>query len=169
HARPYRASGPRWRAPRHRRVLDDVRAIRMSSPSAAPVRRPRALLPLWLAVPVAALAGWLMDLAYPSVGAWILAFLAIALLLLSLIGRRAGGAILVGFVYGAVFFFLLVSWTSRYLGVIPWAALALLEAALTAVAVIPIALAYRWLPRAFSGLPGRLVGLPAVVAALWVG
>lgn len=141
----------------------------MSSPSAAPVGRPRALLPLWLAVPVAALAGWLMDLAYPSVGAWILAFLAIALLLLSLIGRRAGGAILVGFVYGAVFFFLLVSWTSRYLGVIPWAALALLEAALTAVAVILITLAYRWLPRAFPGVAGRLLVLPAVVAALWVG
>ncbi|MGO2932237.1 apolipoprotein N-acyltransferase [Microbacterium sp.] len=141
----------------------------MSSSSAAPRRRTRAMLPLWGAVPVAALAGWLMDLSYPSVSAWILAFPAVALLLLALIGRRAGGALLVGFVYGAVFFFLLVSWTSRYLGVIPWAALALLEAALTALAVILITLAYRWLPRAVPGAVGRLGLLPAVVGSLWVG
>ncbi|MGO2745191.1 apolipoprotein N-acyltransferase [Microbacterium sp.] len=140
----------------------------MPSSSSAPQARSRPLLPLWLAMPVAALAGCLMDLAYPSVSAWILAFPAVALLLLTLIGRRIGGALLVGFIYGAVFFFLLVSWTSRYLGIIPWAALALLEAALTAVAVILITLAYRWLPRAFPGVTGRLVTLPAVVAALWV-
>ena len=45
----------------------------MPSTSPAEPARRRALLPLWAAVPVAALAGWLMDLAYPSVGAWILA------------------------------------------------------------------------------------------------
>ncbi|WP_404439192.1 apolipoprotein N-acyltransferase [Microbacterium aerolatum] len=141
----------------------------MPSPSADPAGSTRPLLPLWLAVPVAAVAGVLMDLAYPAVSAWILAFPAVALLLVALIGRRAGSALLVGFVYGAVFFFLLVSWTSRYLGVIPWSALALLEAALTAVAVILITLAYRWLPRGFPGTVGRLVLLPAVVGALWVG
>lgn len=141
----------------------------MPSPSADPAGSTRPLLPLWLAVPVAAVAGVLMDLAYPAVSAWILAFPAVALLLVALIGRRAGSALLVGFIYGAVFFFLLVSWTSRYLGVIPWSALALLEAALTAVAVILITLAYRWLPRAFPGAVGRLVLLPAVVGALWVG
>lgn len=141
----------------------------MPSPSADPAGSTRPLLPLWLAVPVAAVAGVLMDLAYPAVSAWILAFPAVALLLVALIGRRAGSALLVGFIYGAVFFFLLVSWTSRYLGVIPWSALALLEAALTAVAVILITLAYRWLPRAFPGTAGRLVLLPAVIGALWVG
>ena len=140
----------------------------MPSPSAEPSRRPRPLLPLWLAVASAALSGWLMDLAYPSANAWILAFPAVALLLLALTGRQFWAAALVGLVYGGVFFFLLVSWTSRYLGVIPWAALASLEAALTAVAVTLIALAYRWLPRAFPGTAGRLVLLPAVVGALWV-
>lgn len=136
---------------------------------ARPSHRPRAILPLWLAVASAAVAGWLMDLAFPGVAAWGLVFPAVALLLIALIGRRAGGALLVGFVFGAVFFFLLVSWTSRYLGVIPWAALASLEAALMAVALILITLAYRWLPRAFPGTVGRLVALPATVAALWVG
>lgn len=146
----------------------------MPSPAADPASQPRPVLPrpvlpLWLAVLVAAVAGFFMSLAYPGASVWPLAFVAVALLLVTLIGRRAGGALLVGLVYGAVFFFLLVSWTSRYLGVIPWAALASLEAALTAVAVIPIALAYRWLPRALPGVVGRLVGLPAVVGALWVG
>ncbi|MFY9712160.1 MAG: apolipoprotein N-acyltransferase [Microbacterium sp.] len=131
--------------------------------------RLRPLLPLWAAVAAAAAAGGLMDLAYPDVAAWILAFPAAALLLLALIGRRAGGALLVGAVYGIVFFALLVSWTARYLGPVPWAALSVVEGGLTAVAIIPIALAYRWMPRAFPGTTGRLLGLPVVVAALWVG
>ncbi|KJL18692.1 Apolipoprotein N-acyltransferase [Microbacterium oxydans] len=129
----------------------------------------RALLPLWAAVLASAAAAVLMDLAYPEAAIWILAFPATALLLLALIGRRFGGALLVGLVYGILFFGLLVSWTSRYLGPVPWAALSVVEGVLTAFALIPIALAYRWLPRAFPGTAGRLLGLPATVAALWVG
>ncbi|UYO98695.1 apolipoprotein N-acyltransferase [Microbacterium sp. M28] len=133
------------------------------------IPRPRALMPLWLAAIVAAASGWLMDLAYPDAAVWILAFPATALLLLALIGRRAGGALLVGLLHGLVFYLLLVSWTARYLGPIPWLALAGLEALMTAVALIPITLAYRWMPRAFPGAFARLLALPAVVAALWVG
>ncbi len=129
----------------------------------------RALLPLWAAVLAAGLAALVMNLAYPEAAIWILAFPATALLLLALIGRRFGGALLVGLVYGILFFGLLVSWTSRYLGPIPWAALSVVEGVLTAIALIPIALAYRWLPKAFPGTVGRLLGLPTVVAALWVG
>lgn len=131
--------------------------------------RPRPLLPLWAASIAAATAALLMNASYPGPAIWILAFPAAALLLLALIGRRAGGALVVGLVYGILFFALLVSWTSRYLGPIPWAALSVVEGGLTAVALIPIALAYRWLPRAFPGPAGRLLLLPAVVAALWVG
>ena len=137
----------------------------MSEPRAP--RRP--LLPLWAAVLSAALAAVLMDLAYPEAAVWILVFPATALLLVALIGRRFGGALLVGLVYGILFFGLLVSWTSRYLGPVPWAALSVVEGVLTAFALVPIALAYRWLPRAFPGAAGRLLGLPVVVAALWVG
>nr|WP_282846628.1 apolipoprotein N-acyltransferase [Microbacterium oxydans] len=129
----------------------------------------RALLPLWAAALAAGLAALVMNLAYPEAAIWILAFPATALLLLALRGRRFGGALLVGLVYGILFFGLLVSWTSRYLGPIPWAALSVVEGVLTAIALIPIALAYRWLPKAFPGTAGRLLGLPTVVAALWVG
>lgn len=136
--------------------------------SQAPARR-RALLPLWAAAITAAASAFLMNLAYPDAGVWVLAFPAAALLLLSLIGRRAGGAFLVGLIYGVVFFALLVSWTSRYLGPIPWAALSVVEGGLTALALILISLAYRWIPRAFPGTAGRLLVLPPVVAALWIG
>src|SRR5690606_8199506 len=100
---------------------------------------------------------------------WPLAFPAIAVLLLALIGRGLWMGLLVGFVHGAVFFLLLVSWTSRYLGVIPWLALAGVETILTAVGVLPIVLAYRWIPRAVPHAWGRMVLLPLAVAALWVG
>lgn len=122
-------------------------------------------LPLGLAVLLAGAAGLLMDLAFPSVAIWPAAFVAIALLLLALRGRRLGGAFLVGLIYAAVFYFLLVSWTSRYLGPIPWAALSSLEAVLTAVSLLTITLAYRWLPRVWPG--SRLIALPVLVGALW--
>ena len=140
----------------------------MSDSPAAPAA-PRPLLPLWAAVLSAIAAAILMDLSYPEAAVWILAFPAVALLLLALVGRRVGGALLVGAVYGVVFFALLVSWTSRYLGPVPWAALSVVEGGLTALALVPIALAYRWLPRAFPRPAARLLLLPAIVAALWVG
>lgn len=130
---------------------------------------PRPLLPLWAAVLAAGVAAVLMDLSYPEAAIWALAFPATAVLLLALIGRSVGGALLVGLVYGILFFALLVSWTSRYLGPIPWGALSVVEGGLTAVALIPISLAYRWLPRAVPGVAGRLIVLPLTVGALWVG
>lgn len=129
----------------------------------------RPLLPLWAALISAALAGILMDLAFPSAAVWIAAFPAIALLLVALIGRRSGSALLVGFVYGAVFFLTLVSWTGRYLGPVPWLALGLLEGFLTAVCVIPITLAYRWLPVRKGGGASRILLLSMTIAALWTG
>lgn len=140
-------------------------------PDTSPGRalRPRPFLPLWLAVISAALGGLLLQWAYPPLGVGWLAFPAIALLLVALIGRRAGGALLVGLAYGGVFFGLLLNWLTVYLGVIPWAALAGVETVLTAVALIPIALAYRWIPKVLPGAAGRLLVLPIVVGALWVG
>ncbi|WOQ69850.1 apolipoprotein N-acyltransferase [Microbacterium limosum] len=127
------------------------------------------LLPLWAALAVAAGAGLLMDLAYPQAGVWVAAPIAAGLLLCALIGRSAAGALGVGAVFGAVFFALLVSWTSRYLGPVPWLALTVVQAALTAVGVIPLTLAYRWMPRIAPGRTGRMLLLPLLLAALWTG
>lgn len=43
----------------------------------------RPLLPLWLALPVAVAGGAVMDLAYPDIGIWPLAFVGAALSLLT--------------------------------------------------------------------------------------
>ena len=129
----------------------------------------RPLLPLWIALPTAAVAAVVMDLAYPAVGFWPAAFAATALLLITVIGRTMPAAFGVGLVFGLVFFGLLVSWTSRYLGPLPWGALTVVEGVLTAIGVVPLALAYRWVPRIAPGTWGRLLLLPGVVAALWTG
>ena len=129
---------------------------------------PRPLLPLWAAAPVAAAAGLILTLAFPAVAWWPAVFVAVPLALLSLIGRRIGAAVLVGFVFGAALFFVNLWFTARYLGPIPWIALATLESLLTAVMAIPITLAYRWMPRLAPGTWGRLLALPALVAGLWV-
>lgn len=133
------------------------------------VVRSRPVMPCWLAVITAAAAGVLMDLAYPAAGVWPAAYIATALVLLAMIGRSVAGSLAVGAVFGLVFYALLVFWTSRYLGPIPWIALSALEGLLTALGLIPIALAYRWLPRGIPRHLGRHVLLPALVAALWTG
>lgn len=128
----------------------------------ASVRPP---VPLWVAVWLAAVGGALMSISFPSLAIWPLALVAVALLLVSLDGRRLWPALLVTGVYGLVFYSILVSWVARYLGPVPWIALTVVEGALTTVALLPVALAYRWVPRAWPR--ARPVLLPAIVAALW--
>lgn len=127
----------------------------------------RPILPLWAAVVASAAGGLVLTTAFPALAWWPAVFAAVPLALVGLVGRRSWSALLVGFAFGAAFFFVNLSFTARYLGPVPWIALSTLEAALTAVFSIPIALAYRWLPRVLPDLWGRLLVLPAVVAGLW--
>ncbi|MDJ1113697.1 apolipoprotein N-acyltransferase [Microbacterium dauci] len=133
----------------------------MSRPGPAP------LLPIWLALPIAIIAGALFDLAFPDVGIWQLAFPAAALALLTLIGRSVGGGMLVGAVFSASFYLLHIEWITRYLGVIPWFALAGIETLLNAITAPLLVLAYRWMPRLAPGPWVRVLALPALIAALW--
>jgi apolipoprotein N-acyltransferase len=142
-----------------------------SRPAAARRRRPpiRPLLPLWAAAIAAALGGFALDASFPALGIWALAPVAVALSLVSLIGRRAGGALLVGLAFGAAFWFPHIDWSAQFLGDnpqawVPWVALAGLQTVFTGLGAIPIALAYGWFPH---GRWPRLVGLPLLVAALW--
>lgn len=128
---------------------------------------PRPLLPLWAAVAASLVAGLLLTTAFPSLSWWPMVFVSVPLALIGLVGRRTWSAVLVGFVFGAAFFFVNLSFTARYLGPVPWVALSLLEAAITAALAVPLALAYRWTPRVLPGAWGRLVVLPAIVAGLW--
>ncbi|MFB8893189.1 MULTISPECIES: apolipoprotein N-acyltransferase [Microbacterium] len=133
-----------------------------SSPAAV-----RPLIPLWLALVGAVVGGAVLDAAFPDIGWWPLAFAGVAFALVGLIGRSAWGALAVGAVFGASFYFIHISWITRYLGPIPWFGLAGIETLFFAVGSIPIALAYRWVPRLLPGQGARLIALPALVAGLW--
>ncbi len=129
---------------------------------------PRARLPLWLAVIVAAVAGPVLDAGFPALDWWPFTFIGIAMVLLAQRGRRVGSAFLVGFVAGESFYLVHVAWTALYLGPLPWIALSTLEALFWGVGGILITLAYRWVPRAFPTRLGRLGLLPVIIAGLWV-
>ena len=128
---------------------------------------PRPLLPLWTAIVVAVCSGPILDAAFPDLGWWPLAFPGIALVLVSLIGRRIGSSILVGLIAGMSFYFTHIEWAELFLGPLPMSALAVLESLFFSAGAVAITLAYRWTPRVFSGHWGRLVTVPAIVAGLW--
>lgn len=127
----------------------------------------RPLLPWWAALPASAVAGLLLDLATPAVGWWPLTFVSVILALITLIGRSIGGALLVGTVYGAVFYATHLVWVGAYLGPVPWVALAGLEAVLFGAGAISVMLAYRWSARYPSWGAVQLVAVPALIGALW--
>lgn len=131
-------------------------------------RTPRAPLPLWLAILLAIAAGPVLDAGFPDKDWWPLTFLGIAMVLLAQRGRRAGSAFLVGWLAGESFYLVHVAWTALYLGPVPWVALSTLEALFWGVGGILITLAYRWVPRAWPGVWGRVGLVPVIVAGLWV-
>ncbi|WP_308468708.1 apolipoprotein N-acyltransferase [Rathayibacter soli] len=127
----------------------------------------RALLPTWLALIVAVIAAPLLDAGFPDQNVWPLTFVGIGLVLITLIGRRAGAALTIGIITGVAFYLIHVSWTALYLGPLPWIALAVLEGLFFMVGSLTIALAYRWVPLAWPSKLARLGLLPVVIAGLW--
>ena len=51
-------------------------------------------------------------------------FVSVTVALVALIGRSIGGALLVGTVFGAVFYTTHLVWVGEFLGPVPWLALA---------------------------------------------
>ena len=143
------------------------RARPVPSPRPARSDRARPLLPLWAALLVAVGGGVVLDLAFPDIGWWPLAFVGVAASLVSLIGRSAWGAVAVGAAFAASFYLVHIVWITRYLGPVPWFALAGVETVLSAVGAVGLTLAYRWLPRLAPGPWGRVAALPALIAGIW--
>ncbi|WP_221584476.1 apolipoprotein N-acyltransferase [Microbacterium sp. G2-8] len=143
-----------------------MRSAQTSSPGERPV------LSLWLAAVAAVCGGLLLDASFPALGIWPLAFLATALSLVSLIGRRAGGALLLGSLFGAAFYFPHIDWAAQFLGDdplrwVPWVALASVQTLFMGLGAIPIALAYRWVPQVLPRARWYLPATGALVAGLW--
>lgn len=119
------------------------------------------------ALGAAVLAGLCLAAAFPGRGLWPLALAAPAILVLALEGRRFWPGFRMGLAAGLAFYGPLVAWSSRFLGPVPWAALATVMALSFALGAGLIALATRWVPRRFPGARGRLILLPITIAGLW--
>ncbi|EIC06453.1 apolipoprotein N-acyltransferase [Microbacterium laevaniformans] len=143
------------------------------APAAAPEQEtPRRTvaawsLPVWAAVLASAAGGLLLDLASAPVGWWPLTFVSVTVALVALMGRSIGGALLVGTVFGAVFYTTHLVWVGEFLGPVPWLALAGLEAVLFGAGAVPIALAYRWTARYPARGLVQLLVVPPLIAVLW--
>lgn len=127
----------------------------------------RPLVPTWAGFVVAAASGPVTDAGFPDRGIWPLTFVGIALVLISLVGRSAPGALAVGFVAGCSFYFTHISWAALFLGPLPMSALSVLESLFVSAGAATLALAYRWIPRVWPGALGRLGLLPVVIGGLW--
>ncbi len=105
---------------------------------------------------LAALAGGLvLSAAFPPAGVWPLAVVGPALLTVALAGRTLRGSFLVGLVFGAAFFFLMLSWVLN----VAWYAWAGLAGGSTMIMAV-LAVGQRLLL--------RLPGWPVAVAGWWV-
>ncbi len=121
----------------------------------------RPTVPWTVAVPLAVVAGVALDAAFPSVGAWGLAFPAVAAALLLARGRSLGRSYGTGVLFGLGFMAPQLQWSGVYVGALPWLALATLEALLVALALPGWTLAWRLAARA----PWTL---PVTAGAVWV-
>ncbi len=137
--------------------------------TAAPVPTvTRPILPLWAALIVSALGGFVYDLGFPGASVWPLAFVGIAMALVPLVGRSLLSSFHVGLAFGLAFYLSHVSWTSLYLGPIPWLALSIFESLFVAGGAVLITLAYRWGPLLGASRWVRLLIVPLLVAGLWI-
>ncbi len=101
-------------------------------------------------------AGAALVLAFPPFGAWPMAPLALAALVLLLGQARPAPGALAGFAFGLGFFLPLLHWSGTYVGALPWILLAVSQ-------TVPVAVF-----GALAGPLARLTGWPVWIAALWL-
>lgn len=99
-----------------------------AGPALEQPRAGAAVLPLWVAVLLAAAAGPVMLVAFPPYGWWWAAPVAVAAAAVSVHGRRLRAGFGLGALTGALFFTPLLSWTNLHTGMVPWLLLSALQA-----------------------------------------
>jgi len=125
----------------------------------------RPTVPWPVAVPLVVIAGVLLDAAFPSVGAWALAFPAVAAALLVARGRSLRASTGYGVLFGVAFMVPQLQWSGIFVGALPWLSLAALEGFLLGLVLPGFTLAWRLADHA----AGRWLGtLPLTSGAVWV-
>lgn len=123
--------------------------------------------PLWIALIVALASGPVNAAAFPALSWWPLIFIGTGLMMWALKGRNLRSALALGMLGGFSFWGTHIFWLTIYLGPVPWLALTALEAIFFALGAVALALTWHVIPLVFPGKFGRLVLLPATLAAVW--
>ena len=132
------------------------------------ISRWRGTLPLYVAIPVAAIGGLTLSASYPEPGWWFLAVPGIALIVWSLAGRRWWSALLVGLASGVAFWLPLIDWLTLYLGPVPWLALATVMILWMLIWSVLAAFVLNNGPRVWAAPRAQVAFIPLIVAGLWV-
>ncbi len=123
---------------------------------------------LAIALALAIIAGWLMDLGFPDGDWWPLTLLGTALMMASVRGLGSGRALLVGAVGGFTFYGIMIWWLTVYLGLIPWIALTLAQVFFFAFGMALVALVWRYGSQHWISITGRLGIVPVLVGGAWM-
>lgn len=135
---------------------------------AADLNRTAPRLRWYISLPLAALGGFALDAATPSLAWWPLAFAGVALVLAAVWRQRTGIGALAGAVAGAAFWMPQISWLTLYLGPIPWLALCAVMTAWFALFGAAAAVATRGLDRYELPRWATVALQSLTVAGLWV-
>lgn len=125
-------------------------------------------LPPAVALVLAAVAGWVMDLGHPDTNLWPLTLVGAALMIFAARGLSLGYSLLVGAVGGFSYYGIHIWWLTVYLGLVPWVGLTIAQTAFFSLGFVLLTLAWRWVPTLWPGVGGTLGMLPTVLASIWL-
>ncbi|AVG23982.1 apolipoprotein N-acyltransferase / mannosyltransferase [Pontimonas salivibrio] len=125
-------------------------------------------LPLLVALTLAVVSGWVMDLGHPDTNLWPLTLVGAALMIFAARGLSVRSSLLVGAVGGFSYYGIHIWWLTVYLGPVPWFGLTIAQTAFFALGFALLTLAWRWIPQLWSGPVGTLGMLPTVLASIWL-
>ena len=121
-----------------------------------------------VALAMAVLAGFIMDLGFPDRDWWPLTLIGTALMMASVRGLGHGKALLVGAVGGFSFYGIHIWWLTVYLGLVPWIALTLAQVFFFSLGMALMSLVWRYGARQWIGVAGRLGLVPALIGGAWM-
>ncbi len=115
----------------------------------------------------AILGGLLLDRGFPDSNVWFASLFAMLLIFWSAKGLSFSTGLIIGAVCGFTFFGVLIWWLTIYLGLLPWISLTLAQVFFFSLGYGLIALVWRYAGAHWTSLSGRLLLLPALIAAAW--